>query len=382
MSVSHWKRSPSPTREEPCDVVVIGAGITGLTAAYELASRGIKVTILERHTLGWGASSRNAGFLMRGVAESYAHCCGELGRETAIRVWRWSEENLGILRGRYHISDLDSYQAIPSSIVAMSDSEAEELRNSANMLEEDGFECTLQTSGDDTLWSNINPEIALVNPNDAAINPWDLVNRLNDQLMHDHPDKVTLIDNTEVTHFDANGHPQTQSHIYPCEAVLVCTNAWASELLPSMGAQIEPNRGQMLALHAEGVTLNASYYLNRGSEYIRQTHDGTIILGGMRNLRESEEQTSSDATTHALQSALDEYARNVLKAEVEVIARWAGTMGFSPTGLPIIAKAKEHPGKIWFCGGLTGHGMSLGARTAQAAVECMQTNEPSPFPVS
>lgn len=382
MSVSHWKRSPVPTRVESSDAVVIGAGITGLTAAYELAERGQKVTILERHTLGWGASSRNAGFLMRGVAESYAHCCSELGRETASRVWRWSEDNLALLRRRYHISDLDSYQAIPSSIVAMSESEAEELRYSVNMLKEDGYECTLQTSGRDTLWSNIKPEIVLVNPNDAAINPWDLVNRLKDALMLAHPDKVTLIENAEVTHFDPNGHPLTRSHVYPCEAVLVCTNAWASELLPSLGAQIEPNRGQMLALRAEGVTLDASYYLNRGSEYIRQTNDGTIILGGMRTLRETEEQTASDATTQSLQSALDDYARKVLNTEIHVIARWAGTMGFSPTGLPIIAKTDEHPGNIWFCGGLTGHGMSLGARTAQAAVECMQTNEQSPFPVS
>ncbi|GAB5496102.1 MAG: FAD-binding oxidoreductase [Phycisphaerales bacterium] len=382
MSVSHWKRSPNPTLAEPCDVVVIGAGITGLTAAYEFADRGLSVTILERHTLGWGASSRNAGFLMRGVAESYAHCCDALSRETASRVWRWSEENLKLLRDRYRIADLDSYQAIPSSIVAMSESEAEELRNSANMLEYDGFECTLQTSGRDTLWTNIKPEIALVNPNDAAINPWDLVNRLKDTLVHAHSDKVTLIENAEVTQFDPNGHPLTRSHIIPCDSVLVCTNAWASELLPSLGALIEPTRGQMLALRAEEVTLDASYYLNRGSEYIRQTRDGTIILGGMRTLRESEEQTSSDATTHALQSALDDYARYVLKTEIEVVARWAGTMGFSPTGLPVIAKADEHPGKIWFCGGLTGHGMSLGARTAQAAVQCMQTNEPSPFPVS
>ena len=138
----------------------------------------------------------------------------------------------------------------------------------------------------------------------------------------------------------------------------------------------------MLALRADNARLDASYYLNRGSEYIRQAADGSIILGGMRTLRETEEQTSSDATTEALQSALDEYARKVLQTDFKVIARWAGTMGFSPSGLPIIAKASEHPGNVWLCAGLTGHGMSLGARTAKAAVECMQTDEPSPFPVS
>jgi len=161
--------------------------------------------------------------------------------------------------------------------------------------------------------------------------------------------------------------------------VSVCTNAWASELLPQLGASIKPNRGQMLALHADNITLDASYYLNRGSEYIRQAADGSIILGGMRTLCETEEQTASDATTEHLQAALDDYARKVLQTEFKVIARWAGTMGFAPNGLPIIAKAKEHPGNIWLCAGLTGHGMSLGVRTAKAAVDCMTANSTSPF---
>ena len=55
-------------------------------------------------------------------------------------------------------------------------------------------------------------------------------------------------------------------------------------------------------------------------------------------------------------------------------------MGFSPDGLPIIARADKQPGKIWFCGGLTGHGMSLGARTAQAAIQTILGEEANPFP--
>ena len=383
MSVSHWKRSPKPTTESISDTVVIGAGITGLAAAYELASLGQRVTILERHTVGSGASSRNAGFLMRGLAECYAHAAKDLGRDTAKLVWRWSEENLALLKERYNIESLASYQARPSSIVAMSPGEAEELRESAALLTADGFDCHLETTGDDTLWRNLKPEVALINPNDAAINPWGLVCTMRDTLLRTFPDRVSLIENTEVTGFSDSGDAVlAATAIYPCQSVLVCTNAWASELLPDLGSSIKPNRGQMLALRADNAKLDASYYLNRGSEYIRQAADGSIILGGMRTLRETEEQTSSDATTEALQSALDEYARKVLQTDFKVIARWAGTMGFSPTGLPIIAKATEHPGNVWLCAGLTGHGMSLGARSANAAVECMQTSEPSPFPVS
>jgi len=47
-------------------VAIVGGGYTGLAAARALARRGADVTVLERHTIGWGASSRNGGFVLPG----------------------------------------------------------------------------------------------------------------------------------------------------------------------------------------------------------------------------------------------------------------------------------------------------------------------------
>ncbi|HED52933.1 MAG TPA: FAD-binding oxidoreductase [Phycisphaerales bacterium] len=383
MSVSYWRRERSPVRQPSCDVVIVGGGITGLTSAYELCQRGMRVAILERHTLGSGASSRNAGYLMRGMAESYALVCNHLGRDTAKLVWRFTEENLTLLIERYSIDSLDSFHRKPSILVAMSDSEAEELADSERLLCEDGFETHLVRSGSDSLWRSLQPTLALVNPHDAALNPWQLVQRLRDGLISRFGDLATIHENSEVVGFhpDPSGIVvRTERSEYPCNRVLVCTNAWAQELLPDLGARIKPNRGQMMALRAPGVRLDASYYLNRGSEYLRQAADGSIILGGKRTHREGEEQTASDATTPEIQSELERYAKMVLQCDFKVIARWAGTMGFSPDGLPIIARADAQPAEVWFCGGLTGHGMSLGAKTAQAAVQTMLGEIESPFP--
>jgi gamma-glutamylputrescine oxidase len=49
---------PLPAR---ADVVVVGAGYAGLSAARELAARGRSVVVLERDALGVGASTRNGG---------------------------------------------------------------------------------------------------------------------------------------------------------------------------------------------------------------------------------------------------------------------------------------------------------------------------------
>jgi pyruvate/2-oxoglutarate dehydrogenase complex dihydrolipoamide dehydrogenase (E3) component len=49
------------------DIVVIGAGYTGLSCAYQLAKRFKReVTVLEANQAGWGCSGRNAGFVLRG----------------------------------------------------------------------------------------------------------------------------------------------------------------------------------------------------------------------------------------------------------------------------------------------------------------------------
>ena len=49
------------------DMVVVGAGNPGLSAARQLAKRGMSVAVLEAETIGWGASSRNGGMGLTGL---------------------------------------------------------------------------------------------------------------------------------------------------------------------------------------------------------------------------------------------------------------------------------------------------------------------------
>ena len=52
--------------EHRCDVVVVGAGFTGLSTTLYLAERGYDVTLIEANRVGWGASGRNGGQLIDG----------------------------------------------------------------------------------------------------------------------------------------------------------------------------------------------------------------------------------------------------------------------------------------------------------------------------
>ena len=45
------------------DVVIVGGGIVGVSSAYELSKRGLRVTLLEKGTVAGGQSGRNWGFI-------------------------------------------------------------------------------------------------------------------------------------------------------------------------------------------------------------------------------------------------------------------------------------------------------------------------------
>lgn len=73
------------------DVVVVGAGYTGLSAALHLAEAGVRVTLLEAHRVGFGASGRNGGQIGSGQRLEVDDLERIAGRETAHALWNMAE---------------------------------------------------------------------------------------------------------------------------------------------------------------------------------------------------------------------------------------------------------------------------------------------------
>lgn len=351
-------------------MLVVGAGICGIAAALELERRGARAAVVERCWPGAGASGRNAGFLMRGLAESYAAAVEAYGREAARRVFRVSEENIAALR-REGIEALPSYRAVPSCVLAMKEAEAGVLRRSAALMREDGFAVEWVEEGEDTVWRSGHVLGGLVNPHDGSVNPVEMLGLLASKL------REPVRERQEVVSLSPDGAgvtARTTDGVFRAGRVLVCTNAYAGLLFPELGRLVTPRRGQMLALRKPGVRLDCSYYANFGSEYFRQTPDGTVVFGGCRTYNADAEVGYEDRTTERVQSMIEGYADRLLGPGYEIAARWAGTMGFSPDGMPILGPVPGplgESGRVWFCGGFTGHGMSLGFRTAQAAARAV-----------
>jgi gamma-glutamylputrescine oxidase len=82
------------------DVVVVGGGYTGLSAALHLAEAGVDVVLLEAHRVGFGASGRNGGQLGSGQRQDQLKLEKMLGADLARELWRLGED------AKYLVKDL------------------------------------------------------------------------------------------------------------------------------------------------------------------------------------------------------------------------------------------------------------------------------------
>jgi gamma-glutamylputrescine oxidase len=91
---------PALVGDTRCDVAVVGGGLAGLSAALDLRSKGFDVVLLEARELGFGASGRNGGQAIHGLACDQDVIESQLGLEEAKRVWSLSLEAVDLLRER------------------------------------------------------------------------------------------------------------------------------------------------------------------------------------------------------------------------------------------------------------------------------------------
>jgi len=89
---------PRLTGTVEADVCVVGAGITGCSAALHLAERGYSVVLLDAARVGHGASGRSGGQIIAGYNQSQAAIAKLVGAADARRLWALSEEAIALTR--------------------------------------------------------------------------------------------------------------------------------------------------------------------------------------------------------------------------------------------------------------------------------------------
>jgi glycine/D-amino acid oxidase-like deaminating enzyme len=373
MSVSYWlDRTPSRD-DRHFDAIIVGAGITGLSTAYWLNHEdpSLKIAIIEKARVGFGASGRNAGFITCGSVEHFNRLVGKHGQNEAVEIWRFSETNLNLLK-EHIIQDnrsLMQFEQKGCYSLAAHESELKELTQVAGIM--DGLGIPVEVINDSEVQKRLGA-VRFVGGirylDDASVHPIQLLQQMNKNI------DVTLIEQTEVFGYEpseeGNRIVKTDNGDFEAPMVIYALNGFSASLHPYFADKIYPTRGQILMMEKVPHFMDGPCYANFYLDYFRQLPSGELLIGGFRQIEKTTEVGYSDHITTPIQTALHEFVMNHLpQYENKAIShRWSGIMGFSADGQPLIGALPDDP-QIFFVGGYTGHGMGLAFHCAKTLID-------------
>lgn len=370
MSVSLWQdQSLKKKSTDDFDVVVIGAGIAGLSSAFWLKKLNpdFRVAVIEKYEMGSGATGRNAGFITCGSVEHYNRLVEKHGAQEASEIWRFSEENLKLLKKEIVISQEDEllFEQKGSFSLASTETEFNELKKSAQLMKDHGIRVEIidQEQVEKRLGaSGFVGGIKYLG--DASIHPMRLLEKIRKLTP-----KVEFFENNEVYAIeDREGGKliKTSKGLYQTSLVVMATNGYSPLLHPYFTDKIYPTRGQILAVEPTESFMEGPCYANFVLDYFRQLPTGELVIGGFRQLKKDAEIGYSDETSPEIQAALEKFVQDHLPQlkNKKITHRWSGVMGFSADGQPLVGAIPSDP-LIYFVGGFTAHGLGLAFHCAK-----------------
>jgi gamma-glutamylputrescine oxidase len=349
-------RPPLDGRVE-VETCVVGAGVAGLSCALALARRGVDTVVLERATVAGGASGRNGGFLLAGVAPFYSEARELYGRERARRMYT---ATLEAQKDMYALAEElgagDSVRRVGLLRASASEEEAEDVVRQVEALREDGFPAELVEP--EELPSAV-ARVALngcLTEHDGSLQPARWIRTL---ARAAEAAGARIHDGSAVegpVPAPGEGELRTAGGSVNARHVVVAADGALPALVPEYAGRVHARRLHMTATAplSERVTERLVYY-RWGYEYFQQRPDGRLLIGGFSDVDGDLSYTDSDEGSPAIWERIERHIRYDLGLDTEITHRWAGVVGYSDDRLPYVGEVPDRPG-LYVAGGYSGHG--------------------------
>jgi glycine/D-amino acid oxidase-like deaminating enzyme len=346
MTTPYWL--DEPTDEFPrgdlttrVDVGIVGAGVTGCACALALAEAGLRVRVVDGRRVAEGASGRNGGFALRGTASPYDEVVASLGRERALALWRWTEQEIDEIERLAG----DAFRRVASLRLAADAEEREDLRDEIEGLWADGLDAEWIDTPAGPLAGRFSA--AIRHPTDGVLQPARWVRHLA---------ALAVSAGAELV----EGRRISDPEELRADTVVIATDGYPSGLLGELEGLIGPTRGQVIATEPlEERLFEVPHYGRHGFDYWHQSEEGRLVAGGFRDIAIDQEFTADEDVTDAVQRSLERFVSDLVGRQLRVDYRWAGIFGLVLDFLPVVGRLQDRDG-TWVAAGYSGHGNVLG----------------------
>ncbi len=354
-----------------CDVVVVGGGLAGLSAAIELADRGYSVVVLEAQQVGWGASGRNGGQALAGLACDQSVIEEQLGMEAARRVWAMTLEALDLITQRCARFGIDCDWQPGYLSLATSARKSRELQASHAHLQ--------AHYGDKSTWIDAH-----------ELPKWIASPRFHSGLHdarsgHLHPLKyslglaraaaglgVRIFENSAVTALTPGPTARLKTAAGEVRAthVLLAGNVYLQDLAPTLAKRIMPVGTYIVAsepiepavLHSLIPSRSAVCDTNFVLDYFRPTADHRMLYGG----RVSYSTATPKNLAASMQKRMARTFPQLVDTRVEYA--WGGFVDISMNRAPDFGRLGAN---VYYLQGFSGHGLALTGLAGKLVAEAI-----------
>jgi glycine/D-amino acid oxidase-like deaminating enzyme len=354
-------RTPGLDLPTSADVVVIGGGYTGLSAATAVASHGRSVAVLEAKTLGAGCSGLNGGQVSTSLKPGFSRLSARFDSGRALAIHQEGIRALERLRGLVAERNLEcDWQSVGRFLGAYSRRHYDQLLKLREMQQRE-----LNIPSEVVSREDQNREIGtaiyhggLLYPLHASVHPAKLLRELYRLAQET---GVEYFEHQPVTAVERHGdrfRVHTAQRTIAARNVIIATNGYTGPFSPWHRRRVIPISSQLIAteslpealMHTLLPTRRVISDTRRVIVYYRASPDGKrIVFGGRATIHDTPAATFAPRLMRWLRQIFPQLENT------RITHAWAGTVAYTFDELPHLG---EHDG-VHYCMGYCGSGVSL-----------------------